>query len=143
MLDKDIFFMKCSLKKLECSNLLRLCTIIIHIAILYAFYYIGTIIQQFLHIPIPGSVIGLLLLFTLLVTKVIKATWIEEGARFMMNNLVLFFIPATVGIINYSSLFTGKGILLIIIAVISTAFVMVSSGLTSQWIHVRKGLKNE
>src|SRR5699024_1365294 len=81
---------------------------------------------------VPGSVIGLLLLFILLISNVLKVEWIEEGAQFFVNNLVFFFIPATVGVMNYFDLFKGKGILLILIVLLSTILVMGSSGLVSQ-----------
>lgn len=91
-----------------------------------------------LNLVIPGSVIGMIILFLLLAANVIKPDWIEEGARFMVDHLVLFFIPATVGIINFFDLFAGKGFLLIFIVLFSTVLVMSSSGVTSQWLMARK-----
>lgn len=91
-----------------------------------------------LNLVIPGSVIGMIILFLLLAANVIKPYWIEEGARFMVDHLVLFFIPATVGIINFFDLFAGKGFLLILIVLFSTVLVMSSSGVTSQWLMARK-----
>lgn len=91
-----------------------------------------------LNLVIPGSVIGMIILFLLLAANVIKPDWIEEGARFMVDHLVLFFIPATVGIINFFDLFAGKGFLLILIVLFSTLLVMSSSGVTSQWLMARK-----
>lgn len=80
----------------------------------------------------------MIILFLLLAANVIKPDWIEEGARFMVDHLVLFFIPATVGIINFFDLFAGKGFLLIFIVLFSTVLVMSSSGVTSQWLMARK-----
>ncbi len=67
--------------------------------------------------------------------------WIEKGAKFFVAHLTLFFIPATVGILNYFDVFSGKGFLLIIIVLISTVLVMGGSGLISQWMIRRKELK--
>src|SRR5699024_814899 len=100
--------------------------------ILYLFNIVGTGIKDFLNLSVPGSVIGLLLLFILLISNVVKVEWVEEGARFFVNNLVFFFIPATVGVMNYFDLFKGKGILLIVIVLISTVLIMGTSGLVSQ-----------
>ena len=110
----------------------KIILIIIHIFILYLFNIVGTGIKDFLNLSVPGSVIGLLLLFILLISNVVKVEWVEEGARFFVNNLVFFFIPATVGVMNYFDLFKGKGILLIVIVLISTVLVMGTSGLVSQ-----------
>lgn len=112
--------------------------IVIHIFILYIFNFIGVWIKDLFSLSVPGSVIGLLLLFILLMTNLIKVEWIEAGAQFFVSNLVFFFIPATVGVIDYFDLFKGKGILLILIALISTILVMTTSGLVSQFLAKEK-----
>lgn len=119
--------------------LLKAVKIIIQIALLFCMYYIGTWIQQYFGLFIPGSVIGLILMFILLLTGIVRTTWIEDGARFMMNHLVLFFIPTTVGILDYYYLFVGKGIFLVLITMVSTFFVMACSGFVSEAIAKRKG----
>lgn len=119
--------------------------IVLHIGVLYAFYLMGTWIQQIFGLFIPGSIIGLILLFILLMTGIMKAPWVEGGARFFIKHLALFFIPATVGIINYLDLFSGEGMLLVIIGLLSTFMVMVSAGHTSQLLikHKERGHSNE
>lgn len=117
--------------------------IIIHIGILYGIYWIGTWIERIFHLPVPGSVIGMILLFLLLQTNIIKLSWIREGTDFFIKHLTLFFIPATVGIINYLELFIGKGFLLVVITIISTVLVMAGSCLISQWLIRRKEWKHD
>lgn len=117
--------------------------LVIQIGILFGVYSIGAWIQQYFNLFIPGSVIGLVLMFILLTTGILKANWIEKGARFMVNHLVLFFIPATVGLLNYYDLFKGKGIFLIVITVVSTLFVMLGSGVTSQMLAKERNIGNE
>ncbi|WP_373894239.1 CidA/LrgA family protein [Virgibacillus natechei] len=112
--------------------------IIIHIAVLYGIFLLGNGIADYFNLFIPGSVIGMLLLFVLLMTGVIKASWIAEGARTIINHLALFFIPATVGIMNYFDLFAGKGSLLVVIVLISTVMVIVTAGHVSQALMLRK-----
>lgn len=112
--------------------LLRLLQLLYQIAILFGFYFIGTWIQQYFQLFIPGSVIGLVLMFIFLATGVLKPRFIDYGASFMIKHLVLFFIPATVGVLNFYQLFIGKGILLIVVTMLSSLFVMISAGYTSQ-----------
>ncbi|MEC5423954.1 CidA/LrgA family protein [Virgibacillus sp. C22-A2] len=123
--------------------MLRGVKVIIHIAILYGIYLIGDFVQLSLGLFIPGSVIGLLILFVLLMTGVLKVTWIEEGTKFIIKHLTFFFIPATVGVISYFDLFAGKGILLILIILISTVLVMAGSGLVSQWLMRKEECKHD
>ncbi|MCL6617230.1 MAG: CidA/LrgA family holin-like protein, partial [Anoxybacillus ayderensis] len=106
---------------------------IIQIGVLYMLYIFGSIIQQLLHIPIPGSMIGMLLLFLLLMTGMVKEEWISRGANMLLSHLTLLFIPATVGIIDYVELFLGKGIWSIFVVIVSTMIVMLFAGFIGQW----------
>ncbi|WLR50284.1 CidA/LrgA family holin-like protein [Bacillus tianshenii] len=118
---------------------------IVQIAFLFGFYFIGTWIQEALNLFIPGSIIGMLLLFTMLKAKIIKLHWIESGASFLLSHLPLLFIPVTVGIMDYFSLFKGKGALSLLVVFLSTVLVMITSAYASQWIALRqeRGHKHE
>jgi len=112
--------------------------IIIQILFLFVLFWIGEWIREIFHLMIPGSVIGLVLLFILLISGVIKEKYIRSGANFMMKHLVLFFVPATVGIMDYIDLFKGKGVFLIVITIVSTILVMAVSGFVSQKMQQQK-----
>lgn len=122
---------------------MKIMKIIVHIAALYALLLIGNWIQDILSLSIPGSVIGMLLLFFLLKLKIIKFAWIKEGTQLILNHLTLFFIPVTIGFINYLELFTGRGILLLLTALFSTALVMGLSGAISQRLASRKEAQHD
>ncbi|MED0656166.1 CidA/LrgA family protein [Anoxybacillus ayderensis] len=111
---------------------------VIQIGGLYALYMIGSFIQQLLHIPIPGSMIGMLLLFLLLMTGIVKEKWISRGANMLLSHLTLLFIPATVGVMDYVELFSGKGIWSVVIVIVSTMMVMVFAGFIGQWAQTRE-----
>lgn len=120
----------------------KMFTIIVQILVLFLFSLMGTWIQQFLNLSIPGSVFGLILLFILLSFNIIPEKWIAQGASFMTRHLILFFIPATVGIMNYYQLFVGKGLLVIIITVISSLMVLVITGFTSEKLAAQRRSEN-
>lgn len=117
--------------------------IVIQIMVLFIIAMIGTWIQQKLNLLIPGSVIGLVLLFTLLSLKIIPEKWVQLGASFMTKHLIFFYIPATVGIINYYQLFAGKsGLLLLVVTIVSTLIVFISSGYISEKLATRRKSDN-
>ncbi|GAA0608006.1 CidA/LrgA family holin-like protein [Virgibacillus siamensis] len=116
--------------------------LILQIAVLYGIYMFGGWIQDTLNLFVPGSVIGLILLFIALQTNIVNVRWIEEGASFFVRHLTLFFIPATVGVMQYYSVFSGKGVLLILIVLASTILVMGSAGFISQWMIKRKEMES-
>jgi holin-like protein len=106
--------------------------VFIQLAVLYGFYLLGEWLREFLDLPLPGSIIGFLLLFAALLLKIYPLKWIESGAHFLLAFLSLYFIPATVGVINYWDIFIGKGVWLLVIAVFSTLLTMAVSALLSQ-----------
>lgn len=112
--------------------------IALQIALLYVFYFMGSWLQEFLDLSIPGSIIGMLLLFLLLCLKLFPVKWIEQGGQFLNAYLPVFFIPATVGVMNYLHIFKGSGMFLVVITALSTLIVMIFAGKTAQYLSKRK-----
>ncbi|MGA9286936.1 MAG: CidA/LrgA family protein [Anaerobacillus sp.] len=113
--------------------------ITIQIGLLFGFYLVGVYLQNALSLPVPGSVVGMLLLLIGLYIKVIPVKWISKGASAMLNHLPLLFIPVTVGIMQHLDFFSGKSLWLIPIVLLSTWIVMGGTGLVGQYLANRKG----
>ncbi len=127
---------------LKNSSIMKGLQIIYQIAILYAFTWIGNVIHHIFPIPIPGSIIGLILLLICLSLKIIPLKIIENGANFLLAYLPLLFIPAMIGIMNYPSLFSISGAILCLIGIVSTIVTMLVSGTASQFLE-KKTLKRK
>ncbi|WP_042347141.1 CidA/LrgA family protein [Bacillus massiliigorillae] len=117
--------------------------IIVQIAILYVFLFIGNAMHTYAHIPLPGSIIGLLLLFLVLSLNILSVKWIERGAGFLLAFLPLLFVPTLVGIIKYPDLFYGKGLLVLLVVIISTLMTIVSAGKISQFVEHKTKQREE
>ncbi|WP_318617426.1 CidA/LrgA family holin-like protein [Sporosarcina sp. YIM B06819] len=113
------------------------------VLLLYGFVLAGGWLKSFFLIPLPGSIIGLLLLWAALSLKVFRLQWIESGSYFLLSFIPLFLLPATVGGMDYGHIFTGKGFLLIPITMISTFLTMWISGYTSQFIAQKSAKKEQ
>lgn len=122
---------------------MKIIKFISQIAILDAFYYMGTLLQMLTKAPVPGSIFGLLLLFLALKLRLLPHLWVESGARFMQKFLPLFLVPATVGAMNYFDVFTAGGQWLILIVVASTLLTIIIPGLTSQLLSKSPQRKKE
>ncbi len=116
------------------TEAMKFIKIVIQIALLYAFAWLGGQVQEWLHLGIPGSIIGLLLLFILLVCRIVPVSWIETGSTTILFYLPLFFVPATVGVMNHLDLFAGIGLLLVASVIVSTLITIVIAGHASQWL---------
>ena len=110
---------------------------------LYLFSLLGEITSSMLKLPLPGSILGLLFLFIALHYKIIPDVYIKQGAVFLLALLPLFFIPATVGIIQYPEFLSGKGILLIVLVMVSTFLTMIVAGRVSEAYAEKMAKKEE
>ncbi|WP_310832729.1 CidA/LrgA family protein [Paenibacillus pedocola] len=113
---------------------MKIIRVIAEVGLLYVFYLIGDYLQKLLHLPVPGSIVGLLLLFVLLLLRIVPVKLIENGSSFILAYLPMFFIPATAGIMNHLDIFSGRGLLLIAILVVSSVLTMVVTAHSSEWI---------
>lgn len=111
---------------------------IFQVAVLMGFSELLNVLVRWLHLPVPGSIIGIAIVFILLQTKVIKLEWVELGANWLLAELLLFFIPSAVGIMNYIPMLEHDGVRIVVIVILSTILVMVSSGLLAGTMAKRK-----
>ncbi|MFB7141384.1 CidA/LrgA family protein [Gottfriedia sp. NPDC056225] len=111
--------------------------LIVQISFLYLLFFIGNLIQQYFHLMIPGSIIGMFLLFGILFIPFFNEKWIQNGSNFLSKHLTLLFIPATVGIMRYPSILNFHGFISIIIVLVSTAVVFSTSAYISSYLSTR------
>lgn len=117
---------------------MKIVKILTQVAFLYLLFLLGEFLRSLLSIPLPGSIIGLLILWALLSFGIVPLAWVEKGAYVFLSTLPLYLIPATVGVMNYGYIFTGKGILLVFITIISTFITMATASWVSQTVAKRK-----
>lgn len=110
---------------------------------IYGFFLLGQLLRELFSLPLPGSILGFLLMFAALMLKLFPLRFVESGATVLLAFLPLFFIPATVGVIEYLNVFTGKGTLLIAIIIFSTLLTMAGSGWVSQYLGRRTAVEKE
>ena len=104
------------------------------IAIVFALCLIGEGIASIMPIPIPSSVISMVLMLILLTTKVIKVDKLEEISSFLLKNMPFFFIPPTVMVIENTDLFKGNVAILLFIGIVTTIITFVVTITTVQFI---------
>lgn len=115
------------------KNFTKVSLIIIQIGLLYGLSLVGNLVAGVLEIPIPGSILGLLILLLGLYLNLIPVTFIQHGAGFILVILPLFFIPSTVGVIQYPELLSPSGFILVLIVMVSTLITMIVVGRVSEW----------
>lgn len=104
--------------------ILKSIKVILQLCLIYLITLCGNWIQETLHIPVAGSIIGLALFFLLLQFKIIKTEWISSGANLLLGTMIFFFIPSIVGAMDLAEQFNSKYIALIILIIASTCIVV-------------------
>lgn len=122
--------------------MVKVIRIVFQVIILYLFSFIGSWIVQSLSLQFPGSIVGLLLLFVCLYFRIIPVELIKDGAGFLLTFLALFFIPATVGIMDYPELLSWAGLGMVLAIVLSTVITIIFTGRFCQYLE-RKLLEKE
>ncbi len=77
--------------------------------ILLGLQFIGELLEHYLHLPIPGTVIGMLLLVVVLAFRMPYSQRVEPAAKVLINNLTLLYLPIGIGLIMEWSQFSAHG----------------------------------
>lgn len=104
--------------------------------------YVGIIIADVFHLPIPGTIIALLVFFLLLYTKTLKLEKIENVSNFLLSNMTLFFLPPAINLMAVEDQLEGKIIKIILLMVITTFVTMGVTGKVVQFLIERKEEKD-
>ncbi|MBS2968038.1 CidA/LrgA family holin-like protein [Metabacillus sp. KIGAM252] len=112
--------------------------IITQIAFIHCFYFFGIWITGVLSLPIPSGMMGMAILLLALSFRIIKLEWVEKGAAWLLAELLLFFVPSAVGIVDYTELFGWVGLQMLGIILISTFLVMGATAFTAERINNRR-----
>ncbi|MFJ6326653.1 MULTISPECIES: CidA/LrgA family protein [unclassified Rhizobium] len=95
------------------------------IALLLAFWQAGEAIARLAHLPIPGAIIGMLLVLALLASGKIKPASMKRGAEWFLAEMLLFFVPAVLAVLDHGEFIGIVG--LKVLAVISAGTLIVMS----------------
>ncbi|ABZ00497.1 TPA: CidA/LrgA family protein [Pseudomonas putida] len=108
--------------------------LLIELAILCALFLLGGQLANWLGWPIPGGVMGLALLLILFASGVLKPAMLQLGAGWLMAEMLLFFIPALMSLLDYGSLIREEGWRILLVIAVSTLMVMVVTALTVELV---------
>lgn len=113
---------------------------ILQFGIIMGFLAVGEFIVWLTGIPVPSSIIGMLLLTVSLKAGIVKLRHVERLSGFLVHNLGFFFVPAGVGLMNCLGLVAEQWIPIIGATVGSTFIIIAVTG----WVHrlVRKSISH-
>ncbi|MCR1898315.1 CidA/LrgA family protein [Irregularibacter muris] len=112
-------------------------------SIIVSVLVLSYIIEIGFGLPIPASIIGMLLLLILLFTKVIPLEAVENISGFLQKEITLFILPLAIGIMDMVHLFDGKFFLTLLIIILSTTLSIFATALIMKLILGKKRTSKE
>ncbi len=109
----------------------------LQLAVIFAICVAGEFLHRIVGIPLPGNIIGMVLLLALLCLKIIKPEQISGVSSFFLNHLALFFLPPSIAIMAVGDDVLSKWPLLLFLCIIFTLATLAVSGRCTQ-IFIRK-----
>ncbi|MCF0221976.1 MAG: CidA/LrgA family protein [Fibrobacter sp.] len=119
----------------------------LQIAVIFAICLSGEFLNRVAGIPIPGNILGMIILLILLCSKIIKPEQISSVSGFFLNHLALFFLPPSIAIMTVGDDILSQWPTLLILCIVLTLITMAVTGLTTQFFigrqEKRANIKNE
>ncbi|EFV80193.1 MULTISPECIES: CidA/LrgA family protein [Neisseria] len=88
-----------------------------------------------LGLKLPGSIVGMGLLFAALQAGWVKLSWVEELADILMANLTLFLVPPCVAVISYLDVIANDWFSILTATIVSTVCVLLVTGKVHEWVR--------
>lgn len=106
--------------------------------IILSIYLLGEFISKYFNFPLPGNIIGMLILLTLLCLGIIDVKKVENVSNFFLDHLAFFFIPAGVGLITSLALLKDTWLQILMVCLLTTIFTIGVTGRIVQGLQKTK-----
>jgi len=107
------------------------------LAWLLVFQSIGEVLSRGLSLPLPGPVLGMMLMLVGLRSAVVREP-VAECADFLLTHLSLLFIPVGVGVMTHLALLSQYGGRMLFIVAVSTWIGLGVTALVLWWPDRRR-----
>ena len=118
-------------------------SIVAQLFVVFFVYLASEGIAALLPFTFPASVMGMVILLVLLLTKVLKPAQLKESSDFLLGNMLLFFIPTCVSVITYADVLFRNFWSIVLISVLTTPLVFFVTGQVVQLTLKRIRKKGE
>ncbi|MGL4652044.1 MAG: CidA/LrgA family protein [Cetobacterium sp.] len=114
----------------------------LEILIIFSITYSGFILSQLFNLPIPGTILGMFILLSLLISKFLKVKNIENTTNFILGNMLFLFLPPAVKLLNYIDILKDSFFRIIFLIVLTTIITMGTTGFVVNFLIERGEKKN-
>ncbi len=112
--------------------------VLLQLALILGICYAGELLNTYTGIPIPGNILGMLILLLLLCLKIIKLEQIREVSDFFLKRLSFFFLPPAIGLMLVGDDVKSQWPLLLFLCIVITIVTMVTTGWAVQLLSKKE-----
>ena len=113
------------------------------LASLLMFQLIGELIVQWTGLPLPGPLVGMMLLFAGLVLLGRVPFALESATGLLFRDMMLLFIPIIAGVIMHVDHVRAEWLPFVAACIVGTAITLIVTAVTLQFMLGRKGSSAE
>jgi len=101
-------------------------------------------LTRIMPIPVPASVIGMILLFVGLCTKIIKLEQVEELSNSLSRVITFLFVPSGISLVNSLDIMQHYGFQILFVILVATLALLASTGWTGAFLlHIKDNRTTE
>lgn len=102
----------------------------LQIGLLVVLWWLADAVLQRLGLPVPAGIVGLLVLLLAFAMRWLSPRSFARGAQWLLAEMLLFFVPAAMILLDNRQMFGWLGLKLLLVVVGGTVLVMAATALT-------------
>jgi len=109
------------------NRVTSLARLVSQICVLIVIWMIASYISAHWLPRVPPLISGIAIALVLMALGLLKRDWVNDGATWLIREMLLFFIPVAIAVLQYKQELSGKLLSIMIVIIGSTACVMVAT----------------
>ncbi len=105
------------------------------VLLVFIFWLSCDLVVKLIKLPVSGGVLGLGIVLLLLMTKHLQLDSIKSGAQLLLADMLLFFIPAVLAVLEHKEFIGFLGLKIFFVIVLSTLAVMLITALVVDYCY--------
>jgi holin-like protein len=105
------------------------------LTLLLVYQLVGEAIVHFARLPVPGPVVGMLLLFVTLLLRGSAPDWLRDTCQALLSHLSLLFVPAGIGVMLHFQRLGAEWLPVAVALVASTVITIGVTALAMKWLQ--------
>ena len=102
----------------------------LQVGLVIGYWLAGEALVRLFALPLPGGIVGLVIVLALLASRRLKTQSMRRGAQWLLADMLLFFVPAVLAVLDHHELLGLIGLKILFVILLSTVSVMIATAFT-------------